>query len=743
MLHQAAGVARARRARGLRLNHPEAVAVLTAWVLEGGPRRPAGGGPDGGRPQVLDPRRRDGGRARDARRGPGRGDVPRRHQARHPPRADPVTGRSRGRRRRPRRDRRPDGPIEINAGRPVITLRVVNTGDRPVQVGSHYHFAEANPALEFDRAAARGHRLDVPAGTAVRFEPGIDARRRPRAARRRPRRRRAARRVRRTRSTQPASAASMSCIERAALRARSTARPPATGSGSPTPTCRSRSPRTVVPSAATRPCSAAARSSASRWASRRDPRRGRARPRDHRRGRSSTTGASSRPTSASATAGSSRIGKAGNPDTMDGVHPDAGDRPVHRDHLRQRADPHRRRDRLPRPPDLPADPRRGARRAASPRSSAAAPARPRAPRRPPSRRRVAPRPDARGDRPLAGQRRPARQGQHRQSTEALWEQLRGRRRRASSCTRTGAPRRRRSTPACGSPTSPACRSPSTPTPSTRPASSSDTLAAIAGRVDPRVPHRGRGRRPRAGHHHRRRRTPTCCRRRPTRPGRTRSTPLDEHLDMLMVCHHLNPAVPEDLAFAESRIRPSTIAAEDVLHDLGAISMIGSRLPGDGPDRRGGHAHLADRARDEAPPRRAAGDGAADNLRARRYVAKYTICPAIAHGLDGEVGSVEVGKLADLVLWDPAFFGVRPHAGDQGRHDRLGARWATPTPRSRRPQPVLPRPMFGAAPAVAAADLGALRRAGGARRRAGRPAARAPPAGAGRRHPRRSARPTCR
>ena len=183
---------------------------------------------------------------------------------------------------------------------------------------------------------------------------------------------------------------------------------------------------------------------------------------------------------------------------------------------------------------------------------------------------------------------------------------------------------------------------------------------------------------------------------PTRPHTVNT--VDEHLDMLMVCHHLNPAVPEDLAFAESRIRPSTIAAEDILHDMGAISMIGSDSQAMG--RIGevvlrtwqtAHVMKVRRGRIDSEP--------ADNLRARRYVAKYTICPAIAHGLQREVGSVEVGKLGDLVLWDPAFFGVRPHVVVKGGM----IAWATmgdanasiPTP-----QPELPRPMFGAAPAVA-------------------------------------------
>jgi urease subunit alpha len=186
---------------------------------------------------------------------------------------------------------------------------------------------------------------------------------------------------------------------------------------------------------------------------------------------------------------------------------------------------------------------------------------------------------------------------------------------------------------------------------------------------------------------------------PTRPY-TRNT-LDEHLDMLMVCHHLNPTVPEDLAFAESRIRPSTMAAEDVLHDLGAISMIGSDSQAMG---RAGEvilrtwqtAHVMKARRGAL-----AGDDRADNLRARRYVAKYTICPAVAHGIDDQVGSVEEGKLADLVLWDPAFFGVRPHLVMKGgmiAWAQLGdANASIPTP-----QPVLPRPMFGAYGVVPAA-----------------------------------------
>ncbi|CDO88799.1 urease subunit alpha [Mycobacterium triplex] len=190
---------------------------------------------------------------------------------------------------------------------------------------------------------------------------------------------------------------------------------------------------------------------------------------------------------------------------------------------------------------------------------------------------------------------------------------------------------------------------------------------------------------------------------PTRPHTVNT--LDEHLDMLMVCHHLNPQVPEDLAFAESRIRPSTMAAEDLLHDLGAISMIGSDSQamgriGEVVLRTWQTAHVMKRRRG-ALPGDPSGPRAADNLRVRRYIAKYTICPAIAHGLDGEIGSVEPGKLADLVLWEPQFFGVRPHAvlkGGMIAWAAMGdANASIPTP-----QPVLPRPMFAAAPAAAAA-----------------------------------------
>jgi urease subunit alpha len=171
--------------------------------------------------------------------------------------------------------------------------------------------------------------------------------------------------------------------------------------------------------------------------------------------------------------------------------------------------------------------------------------------------------------------------------------------------------------------------------------------------------------------------------------------MDEHLDMLMVCHHLNPNVPEDLAFAESRIRAETIAAEDILHDLGAISMMSSDSQAMG---RVGEVIIrtwqtADKMKRQRGPLPGDPPGA-DNVRARRYVAKYTINPAIAHGLAEHVGSVEVGKLADLVVWKPAFFGVKPELVVKGG---LIA-WAAvgdPNASIPTPQPTLYRPMWGA------------------------------------------------
>jgi len=180
---------------------------------------------------------------------------------------------------------------------------------------------------------------------------------------------------------------------------------------------------------------------------------------------------------------------------------------------------------------------------------------------------------------------------------------------------------------------------------------------------------------------------------PTRPFTINT--LDEHLDMLMVCHHLDKNMPEDVAFAESRIRGETIAAEDVLHDLGAISMMSSDSQAMG---RVGEVitrtwQTAHKLRVERG-RLTGEQGDNDNLRIRRYIAKYTINPAITHGIAHEVGSVEVGKLADLVLWKPAFFGVKPELVLKGGFIAWGE-MGDPNASIPTPQPVAMRPMFGA------------------------------------------------
>src|ERR1700678_1940830 len=180
---------------------------------------------------------------------------------------------------------------------------------------------------------------------------------------------------------------------------------------------------------------------------------------------------------------------------------------------------------------------------------------------------------------------------------------------------------------------------------------------------------------------------------PTRPY-TANT-LDEHLDMLMVCHHLDSSIPEDVAFAESRIRKETIAAEDILHDLGALSMMSSDSQAMG--RVGEVIIRTWQTADKMKRQRGAleGDGANnDNFRAKRYVAKYTINPAIAHGVSKHIGSIEKGKLADLVLWSPAFFGVKPDLVVKGG-TIVAAPMGDPNASIPTPQPVHYRPMFGA------------------------------------------------
>jgi urease subunit alpha len=179
---------------------------------------------------------------------------------------------------------------------------------------------------------------------------------------------------------------------------------------------------------------------------------------------------------------------------------------------------------------------------------------------------------------------------------------------------------------------------------------------------------------------------------PTRPYTVNT--IDEHLDMLMVCHHLDKNLPEDVAFAESRIRGETIAAEDILHDLGAISIMGSDSQAMG--RVGEVVCRTWQTADKMKRQRGAlaGDSsAADNHRIRRYIAKYTINPAIAHGMGHVIGSIEVGKLADLVLWKPAFFGIKPELVIKGGHIAW-AQMGDPNASIPTPQPVFMRPMFG-------------------------------------------------
>ena len=180
---------------------------------------------------------------------------------------------------------------------------------------------------------------------------------------------------------------------------------------------------------------------------------------------------------------------------------------------------------------------------------------------------------------------------------------------------------------------------------------------------------------------------------PTRPF-TKNT-IEEHLDMLMVCHHLDKSIPEDVAFAESRIRRETIAAEDILHDMGAFSIIASDSQAMG--RVGEVLIRTWQTADKMKKQRgqlADENGNNDNFRVRRYIAKYTINPAIAHGMSSEIGSVEIGKRADLVLWDPAFFGVKPEMVLLGGTIAM-AQMGDPNASIPTPQPVYSRPMFGA------------------------------------------------
>ncbi|MEL6423342.1 MAG: urease subunit alpha, partial [Pseudomonadota bacterium] len=181
---------------------------------------------------------------------------------------------------------------------------------------------------------------------------------------------------------------------------------------------------------------------------------------------------------------------------------------------------------------------------------------------------------------------------------------------------------------------------------------------------------------------------------PTRPFTVNT--IDEHLDMLMVCHHLDQSIPEDLAFAESRIRKETIAAEDILHDMGALSMMASDSQamgrvGEVVIRTWQTAHKMKVQRGALPADAGSGN---DNTRVKRYIAKYTINPAIAHGMAAHIGSLEAGKLADICIWSPAFFGVKPDMVIKGGAI-AAAQMGDPNASIPTPQPVHYRPMFGA------------------------------------------------
>ena len=222
---------------------------------------------------------------------------------------------------------------------------------------------------------------------------------------------------------------------------------------------------------------------------------------------------------------------------------------------------------------------------------------------------------------------------------------------------------------------------------------------------------------------------------PTRPF-TRNT-IDEHLDMLMVCHHLDPSIAEDLAFAESRIRKETIAAEDILHDLGALSMMSSDSQAMG---RLGEVIIrtwqtADKMKKQrgSLPEDKGNDN--DNFRVKRYIAKYTINPAIAHGVSKLIGSVEKGKLADLVLWSPAFFGVKPDCIIKGG-SIVAAPMGDPNASIPTPQPVHYQPMFARLRQVADGVFGGVHLEGGHHRRAGAQARHRQEALSGEEHPRR-------
>ena len=388
------------------------------------------------------------------------------------------------------------------------------------------------------------------------------------------------------------------------------------------------------------------------------------------------------------------IGKAGNPDVMAGVTAGHGRRRHDRGDRRRRADPHRRRHRHAHPLHLPAAGLRGARERRHDVHRRRHRAGDRHQRDDLHAGRAAHRADAAGDRRAAAELRVPRQGQHARCPKGSSSRF-APARSASSCTRTGARRRRRSTAAWRSPSDYDVQVAIHTDTLNESGFVDDSIAAFKGRTIHTYHTEGAG----GGH------APDIIRvcgepnvlpssTNPTRPFTVNT--LDEHLDMLMVCHHLDREHPrgrrvrrEPHPRRDDRRRGRPARPRRDQHDV-------ERQPGDGPRRRGHLPHLADGAQDArasaAGCRASSGDN--DNLRIRRYVAKYTINPAIAHGIAHDVGSVEVGKLADLVLWKPAFFGVKPELVIKGGFiawAQMGdANASIPTP-----QPVMMRPMFGA------------------------------------------------
>ena len=611
------------------------------------------------------------------------------------------------------------GPIEINAGRPVTVLRVENAGDRPIQVGSHYHFAEANPALSFDRDAARGQRLDVPAGTSVRFEPGIAIEvalvpfvgRRIIAGLRGAGRRTAGRAV-------------VSSIARDRYRA---LYGPTTGD-------RIRLADTDLWIEVTE----------DRCVGGDEAVFGGGKVIRESMGQSTATRAEGTPDvvitgavvldhwgviKADVGIRDGRIvgiGKAGNPDITDGVDPALVIGPATeimsgngRILTAGAVDCHVH---LICPQLL--DEALGAGITTIIGGGTGPAEGSKATTTTPGAWHMARMLQALDHWPL----NVALLGRgNTVSHESLWEQLRGGAAGFKLHEDWG------TTPAaidaCLTVADASGVQVAIHTDTLNEAGYVDsTLAAIGGRSIHSYHTEGAG----GGH------APDIMTvasyanvlpssTNPTRPHTVNT--VAEHLDMLMVCHHLSPAVPEDLAFAESRIRPSTIAAEDILHDMGAISIIGSDSPGHGPHRRGRHPHVADGARDEAAAGSLPATGSPTTTGPGATSPSTRSARPWPTGCAADIGSVEVGKLADLVLWDPAFFAVRPHAvlkGGMVAWAAMGdANASIPTP-----QPILPRPMFGAAPGVAAAAVAGLGGAGGDRGRPARAARARPRAGAG-------------